>query len=255
MSSSVAQLYTDGLYTKYRFLGTWLPNAGVRLGDIGQLNRHLWAREGSLPPDSWDGRVRQGAKSPLLEWQNTDKYKIETKAAGQADPSFTGLATVDGGIAYTFDKGNAIIFHAEDLTETEVADTAPIRRWMLNEHRAGRLEPDTVAVTKVYRAKSLLVLITQSDGARVEMKTSAAIAAGSRAMARLSGDLDIVRTTGMFLQIIVHDATPLFGGIRLRKRPWSAASARDLLLSSERGVEEPPPLDDDDPFEVIGISE
>ncbi|KUL44079.1 hypothetical protein [Streptomyces regalis] len=251
-------MYSEGLYQQYKYLATWLPNTNVKLGDIGLLKGALWARSGEIPPSASKLTVRQGARIPSLEWQNTNKFVMETKAAGELAPGFTALAMMDGGIAYRFDKAGAIIFRAEDIVAEEVADTARIRRWMLNEHRAGRLDPGSVAVTRVLRAKSFIVLITNSDGARVEMRTAATVGPASNTAAAVRGRLEIARATGMFVHLVVENGVPLFGGLRLRKSLLRKPRVDDVLLDAD--VDDATAqvategLHDDDPFELIGLA-
>lgn len=255
--TDIAHLYSEGLYRTHKHLATWLPGAPIQLGDVGRMKKFLWGRETALPDGVWDKKIRSGGRISSLDWQSTNKFTIDTKVAGQADPSFTGLAKADGGIAYTFTEGDAVIFHADDIETEEVADNAPIRRWMLNEHRAGRLDLDTVVITRVRKAKSCVVLITESDGARVELKASAAVTTGERTNGKLSGNLEIVRATGMFLHLVVQDCVPLFGGIRLRKRLFGQPHIHDILLGDQSADPDAdmPVRDDDDPFELVGLPE
>jgi hypothetical protein len=119
--TNIAHLYCEGLYRHHKHLATWFPGTPIQLGDVGRLKKFLWARETTLSDGTWDRKIRSGGRIPSLDWQNTDKFKIETKVAGQVDPSFTGLAKADGGIAYTFDKGDAVIFHADDIETEEIS--------------------------------------------------------------------------------------------------------------------------------------
>lgn len=210
----IARMYTEGLYDRHKYLATWLPGAPVRLGDRGILAGRLWAREGTIPGELLAAGVRDGPTMPLLEWQNTTNFTFETKLAGHLAPTFTSLAEADSGLAYTFDRGGGVLFKANDITVHEIDDSFAIRHWMLTEHRAGRLPENTLVVTRVLRARVCMILVSESHGARVEMRTSAKVGERSQDMVALHGDTVVTRATGMYTSVVLsQNSTPLFGGL------------------------------------------
>lgn len=115
----------------------------------------------------------------------------------------------------------------------ELDNTFELNEWLLDQWRIGKLTIDTLVVTRVLRAQSCVVLISDSKNAKVELQLSAG---GERQEngtfgLRAAAETTIARATGMYANYVINEiSTPLFGGIRLRKSFIAGAEAKDILL-------------------------
>ena len=260
MTNDIARSYTDGLYARHKYLATWLPGTPVRIGDRGTIARHLWAREGAIPEYLLVSGTRTGTVMPLIEWQSTARFALETKIAGQLAPAFSSLAEADSGFAYTFERGGGILFRATDVIINEISETFAVREWMLEQYQRGQLPVDTLVVTRVLQASSCVILISESNKARVEMRTSAAAAIAGQELANLYAEGVITHSTGMYASLVLSEgATPLFGGLRIRRNLLRHSRVDDLLLSRDNEAPGDKRYEssatEDDPFEQVGLPE
>jgi hypothetical protein len=245
LSSEIVAAYVEGIYRQQRYLANWYPSAPIELGDKGTMSGALWARDGRVPEALLSSGARVGSKIPVLEWGNTKEFSVETKLAGEAAPAFTSLARADAGIAYTFSHGGGILFSASGLVIHEIAETFPIRKWMLEEYREGRISHDTLVVTKLIRAKTCAILMSESNHARIEMRISASAEVPMHKFAALHAQAIVTSAVGMHEHIIITGgATPLFGGLKLKRTLLRQTQVRDALIYG--------PSDGEDPFEEIG---
>jgi hypothetical protein len=260
LGSDIVTSYVEGIYRQQRYLANWYPSAPIQLGDKGILAGALWVREGSVPTGLLSAGSRLGGRIPVLEWGNTREFVVQTKAAGEVSPVFTSLAQADAGISYTFHHGGGILFSATELVIREISETFAVRKWMLDEYREGRISHDTLVVTKLLRAETCVILMSQSDDARIEMRVSASTGLPAVKFAALHAHATITSAVGMHEHIIITGgAIPLFGGLKLKRTFLRQAHVRDALLytpSSSQGT--PAALadsySDDDPFEEVGPS-
>lgn len=259
--SDTALSYVEGIHQHQRYLATWYPSTAVDLGDQGVLSGSLWVREGPVPAALLESGVRTGTVMPTLDWSNTKAFTIETKAAGKAAPGFTSVARADAGLAYTFHEGGGVVFSATGVVVHELVENFAVRQWMLDEHRAGRLAPDTLVVTKLVRVTSAVILMAEADQARVELRLDGAVGPSTRPVAGLRGEATVTSAVGMHERLVLgKGATPLFGGLRLKRSVLGRGSVMDSMLGEpSSSLDDPLGLpvlaaDDDDPFEEVGPS-
>lgn len=259
MNSKIVKAYVEGIYSEQRYLANWYPSSPIEIGDLGVLSGALWARERTVPAPLLSSGIRVGANMLMLDWGNTKDFTIETKLAGKTTPIFTSLARADAGVAYTFHRGGGVLFGATELVLHEIAETFAVRQWMLDEYADGRISPDTLVVTKLLRARTCAILMSESDQARVEMRISGDVGVAPPAFAALLAHATVTRAVGMYEHIIISDgAIPLFGGLKFSRGFLRGIQVRDALLDT-------PPTDlltqsastefdlaDEDPFEEVG---
>jgi hypothetical protein len=251
MARDISALYSDGVFERFGYLATWFPGAAVRLGDRGQLSGRLWSRDGSVPRPLLASGTRKGDRVDSFEWVSGKEISVEAKAAGELVADLAGVEQASAGIAIAFAKRGGTVFRATGLVIQEVEDTAPIRKWMMDEGVAGRLPPETLVVTRVVRASSCAVFVGGQADARVEMRLGVPVDVGVP-LASLDAGAVVARSSGMAACLsMVGGSTPLFGGLLLRDGPWRGLRVEDVLFGDRGLGDGPEPIGE--PIEEVGL--
>jgi hypothetical protein len=252
VAKSVDQIYANEVYSKYGYLANWPPGAPVELGDVGTLRRALFTRRRSL---GTFGESRVGGLQSAT-YQNGG-VSFEVKAAGDSEPGFRRLLHDHAGIAVTFRQKGAFFIQFVDCQEVQVEDLDDVRGKMHALRDAGEVAPGDVVVTSVMRALRSTVLISQRTSGRLELRAPDIIAGGGVGQSPIP-DLGVfapVYESGMYKTMYGQAGViPLFGGLRLRERPWTKRMLIEDLVHGDRGEHGFEPGPDADPwFDRVGL--
>src|SRR5262245_61412520 len=91
---SIRDSYVDDLHEHLGYLGTWLPNTRLELGDIGELNGAEFRRHSSLADLGIRFRVRRDGQAARLAYTSSDAVELSFKVKG--DAPLAGSALVEG---------------------------------------------------------------------------------------------------------------------------------------------------------------
>src|SRR5271155_5232220 len=90
MMVAISTHYAREMYEKFGYFATWLPNARLRLGDIGIVRQHVFEPISSLEKLSIAFVIDRDRQSADLDYTSSDAVSIETKVSGAVhDPAAT----------------------------------------------------------------------------------------------------------------------------------------------------------------------
>src|ERR1700730_3965823 len=98
---SASKLYLKGVYSRFRYLATWLPNANLTLGDVGVQQGDAFKQMTTLKDLGIPFRVRKGAN--IVDFISESGVTLKTKAAGEVSMG-TSLPMGQAGISIQFGK-------------------------------------------------------------------------------------------------------------------------------------------------------
>jgi hypothetical protein len=217
--SSAGTIYTRELRQRFGYSATWVPNAEVRLGDVGTLDGHTYRRVASLGDFGIEFDVRESRTRGVYEFASAGSVSFGFKAEGEPGGPLSSLATAEAGISIDFSSGNASVFQAAGCTVAEISDQHRLGEQLLQLDSEDRWRREYVVVCELIRADRATVLVSSTSGAQVEFRTKAGIPLGPQSLVDAEAGLNLARSHGLALQIVTEgDLTPLFRARGIKRR-------------------------------------
>lgn len=206
---SAVRQYLSGMHRKFSHLATWLPDEKLALGDVGILREGRFHLRTTLSALRITARSRSSTGS--MSWDHTSgaDLRVELKAGNEASSTTAGQAVI------SFGASGAFLFQARGVQTEVIENMTAVGAEILSAYRAHRFERDWVVIDRIVRAKSAVILLSESKKAHVELTASAALTSMASIGDTALG-VEISRTEGEVTRFLMReDHTPLFGASRL----------------------------------------
>ncbi len=226
--SAVSTLYVKGIYNRFTYLATWLPNSKLKLGDVGIQQGGSFKRMTSLKKLGVPFGVRVGEKPVDFAYTSQSGISTRTKLAGEAAAGTT-LPLGKAGIIIEFSQQGAFLFQAAGCFVNEIEDRAELGDAIIELQSKEVWDPAWSVIDTVVEADHVTILVSNSDKASLELtaKTSVAIST----LADVDAGLTVNAQQGDIIRFLATKGlTPLFKLSRLKK------SLIDTLLGGPRPV-------------------
>lgn len=216
----VVEQYTSELHQQFGYRATWLPAERLEVGMIGRLNA-----DGSLQPTSSlssRGIAAQTAPGPgTADYSYTSKtgITISFKTSGQAPAVGSVLGQADAGCTVAFSKDSGIVFAAKSCVITSITDLYQVGQAAIDAYVGGTWQNDEVLVTDVVTAETASILVSQTRGAKIELKASGTIeGAGALSLASVDAGFQAAFDSGLaFTALASPNLTVLYKVAGIRK--------------------------------------
>ena len=235
--ASVSDTYVKLLYTRYKYVASWLPNSKVQLGDVGVLDGKYFKRKTSLALLGVEFGKRTGRKPLAFNDDLTAGLHVRVKAAGEVGVG-TALPLGEAGVSIAFAQQGAFLFHAVNCYTDEIEDKVAMGKALVA--LGDKWDVSWSVVDTVVRAGSTTILLANSSEATVELKAKTAIEVSNLAKPELG--LELVSKKGDVTQFLAEQGlTPLFQVSRFRRSwiEWLAGKPKTVRFggSSEQNAE------------------
>jgi hypothetical protein len=217
--AAVHEQYTEEMRDRFGYLATWLPNVGLRLGDVGILKRDRFDAVTDLKRLGITFNTQFSDESTDLEYTSTDGVELSFKTAAEALGQGQGLAKANAVISVLFKHANAVMFVASKCRSSSIINRQDLGEQIIARHQNRQWLLKYVVVTELVTADTATVLISNSAGARIEFTVDTNLSFSSFDLADASGSLRMSHTTGIGTKIVAANGlTPLFRASGLRRR-------------------------------------
>lgn len=215
--TSCADVYMKGIYDRFRYFATWLPNTPLALGDIGIRRGRNISRLTTLRDLGLAFQTRSG--SCPIDFSYIYESRLERSATGQGATELGGAVTPpEGQITIQFNRSGSFLFEAKDCLVEEIENKYLLGQALIDRHRRGEWQAEWVVVDTVVRAATTTVLVANSQEASIELGGSVDLARLNLASAEAR--LHVRSKTGEITHILAErDLMPLFKVSRIR-RTW-----------------------------------
>ncbi|MFI1652001.1 hypothetical protein ACH4XT_34445 [Streptomyces avidinii] len=212
--TSIPERYTREIHTKYGYLACWLPSTRLALGDVGLLSEHGFRKVSTL--DEMGIAFTRGAESKIVDLDYSSADCVAVAADTRLEVAPAGLATR---LSITFDEGGATFFQASDCVQESMADLLALQAALRERYRSGAWRREYVVVTEVVRTGPTAILVSEQQGARIDLRVSAGAMGGPLAVAGALGRYTVTSRSGIAASVLAPEgATPLFRAAQLRRR-------------------------------------
>jgi hypothetical protein len=222
---SAKDVYLDGLEHKLelgkRWHATWLPDASVRVGMIGQPTDRQFNRTADLTTRGIQAGISTEDGGSSIAYSTSDSVDFLVGVQGKSNVNFSGLADGEAGVKVAFHRGDAVAVSFVGLSTEQVDDEKQLAEAMVDAYGDNRLETGDCVVSRVLSAKSGFALVAADAGAEVSLKASANLGSGSVDVGSLNAAMDLKHQSKMSLAVTM---------------PNGARPAYRMLMLDERGV-------------------
>jgi hypothetical protein len=208
--------YQKGMFDKFGFLATWLPNAAIRLGDVGAMSGGKFQRVTSLGDLGITFQVRKGSQPIDLSHSSEEGVSINLSGNAAAD---AGPAEANAGVAVVFGSKGSFVFQATGCVEHSIEDQAKLGRDVIAKFKSGGdWDPDWVVINTVVEAKCATVLVSSSSEGKVELTAKGNLPPNGLALANADAGLHLSSLQGDVLHFVAQQGlTPMFRVSRIKR--------------------------------------
>lgn len=254
--SSAARDYTSEVTRRIGYMGAWLPDAPIHVGDIGTPDEYnVFVAMSSLEHLGIAFRVEL-SDAPKEHADRgigfTSEGGVDTslKLAGSSTVLIPHVPLHKAGVGFHFNRAHAVVFRADGLQHARLADE--IR--LLGDIRAlvdtGNWDPKWTIVTQVVHAQSTTVVVAGSSDAAAEVSLEGGVGAGALELLSAGAGAQWAHRHHLAVDFLGRaNLTPLFRAKRLKKRLFRKEVLRpaygDLGQDEIVEVEETEETDDD----------
>jgi hypothetical protein len=210
---AIHEQYSEELRSEFDYLSTWLPNAHIELGDIGNLHRDRFDRLTSAAELGLQFAIRDRERDIDLDYSSANGVGVEVHAGADA------IAQASVQISVSFSRQHGMIFQAKSCRITEIADRQGLGRQIIELAKAGQWPAKQVVVSEVISTGPAVVIISQQRDAHIDLATDLIGLVNPLPLASASAALNVISAKGIGVKVIApHGLTPLFRVSGVRRR-------------------------------------
>lgn len=212
--ASPSDTYIKGIYDRFGYFGTWLPNAPIALGDVGFKQGQTFNRVSSLAGLGIPFTTRTGTSPTKFHYAWHSQLQTGSGLSGSGEIAGTGA---EADVVVEFEREGAFVFQADDCIVSEIEDKVALARTVASAREGGTWDPDWSVVDTVVQAGSSTILVANSGNARVEFSAATRVPEIIERLADLQLGLHVRSQKGEVLRLIAEQGLfPLFKLSRLR---------------------------------------
>ncbi len=221
---AVNRKYAEEIHTQFGYLATWLPNAPVKVGDVGTVDKAIFTKVGTLNDFDIHFKEQVHPEQVDLQYASAGAVDIDGGAAGNAPIPSHLPATIDADVSVKFKRADAVLFQAAQCRTITLANLMHVSERIIALFNAGKWPKNQVVVTDAVRSAAATVLISSGQDAHITLHVKGDLGAAQLKLASASASFEIKNSSSMGTSIVSqHDLTPLFTarGIRTPWLPWN----------------------------------
>jgi hypothetical protein len=209
------KLYVQGIYKRFGYWGTWLPNMRLALGDIGIQQAGVFKRLTSMRKLKLSFKTRVGKKPVDFTHTSESGITLRAKAAGEVVAGMT-LPLDQAGIQVEFSRQGAFLFQAIGCFIDEIENRNELGQSIIKLQRNGTWQPDWAVVDGLVRADTVTIVVSNSKRASLELTTKTPPQIGNIANVDIGLRVRVQRGD-MERFLAAKGLSPLFTLTRIRK--------------------------------------
>lgn len=231
--------YLSAFHDSLGFLGTWLPNQRIAVGDVGTLKDGVFRRVTSLEQLEIPFKLLRGRALGDLEHSSGAGVSFGAGAGASGTP--TPGIQANGRASMKFEKSGGFYIRARGCAEELVADGKTLADAILERFQDGAWEKDWVVIDRVVRAESATIVVCAQAGGSLELSAAATTGPFDLADAKLgiqaaswSGEMTrFVAEAGLIpLYQVRRVRAPWFGEPSLESTGFREAGEAELVVVS-----------------------
>ena len=213
--SEAGTLYVKGIYDRFSYLATWLPNTSLVLGDVGFQEGGYFKRMTTLKELGIPFKVRSGKKPVDFTYTSQSGITFQTKAAGEVAAGTT-LPLGQAGIVIEFNESGAFLFQAIGCRVNEIEDKEKLGQAIIQMYREKTWDGGWSVVDTLVKADSVTIVVSNSQQASLELSAKTPLAITN--LANVEAGLTVNSQQGDMVRFLAAKGLmPLFKLSRIKK--------------------------------------
>jgi hypothetical protein len=210
--------YTDEISRALGYLGTWMPQETLRLGDIGAMvNRTI---EVSETLAALGVQFEERADENLGDWGFASSGAVTLSAETDLKagvPATVPVGAIGGELRFSHD--HAVFFRMEEAHVRRIDNLDEVRDAILKLADAGKWKRDWLVVTQLWEAQRCTAMLAGSNDASARVVVHASALPGVNDVASGTARVAVAHHSGMDVDaVITGGATPLYRAHRVVRR-------------------------------------
>jgi hypothetical protein len=206
--AKASRIYVRGIYDRFKYLAAWLPNANLKLGDVGIRDGEEFKLKTTLQTLDIPFTVRVGKDAGDFTATSKSGLSLKTKIEGEVAAG-TSIPLGKAGIAMEFSKDGAFFFQAVRCMQDEIENKSAVGQAVIKMVDGGTWDPDWVVVDTLVRASSATIVVSISQKAGLELTARAPVAEMN--LANLDAGLSVSSQNGDLIHFIASEGlSPLY---------------------------------------------
>jgi hypothetical protein len=216
--AELVELYSKGIKRKLKnYWAAWLPGTRFDVGDIGTLNGYLFEKAGTLAELGIKFYAESASDPSMLDISSESGVSVLLKAAGETNKAFSHIGKGEAGAKIDFGSTGAFIVQAPEVFDSELGDRLNVQAQVVNAFVNKSWEKDWVVITRLVKATSATVLISNSSQASLQLTTKANLSSAGGALGSAAAGITIKYQQGDTIKMIAgKNVTPVFQLSRLK---------------------------------------
>ena len=201
---SLSDVYQDAWIDKYSLPTGWIvnnePTKEIELGAVGRIDNGIFQRDSTLWLKSISGPEPNNNVRPQVDnawnFQSNQNIKVNVVLGAQTAEAIKWLADASAGIEASFGKEAGVAIYGTTMWWDGYKDLDVVRLSIVDAAKSGKLQKgQAVVVERQISGKGVMLTAEGTDGA-IKAKAKASVAPAHVTVATLSGNLEVVSTSG-----------------------------------------------------------
>jgi len=249
--SNPAKLYLREIYDAFSFMGTWLPNANLRLGDVGVLEGEAFKQITTLKDLGIPFKVREGEKKSDFTYTSKSGVRLKTKVAGEVAVGST-LPLANAGVSIQFEDEGAFLFQAAGCVTDEIGNRLEVGQAILKLLQAEIWKANWAVVSTLVHADSATIVVSNTGSAVLDLTAKAPLALAN--LANLDTGLSVSSQRGDLIRFIAAQGlSPLFKLSRAKHSLVAKFLGEPAEITFGGVGEEQEDLSEEEPLEIVAL--
>jgi hypothetical protein len=208
---AVNKKYAEEIHAQFGYLATWLPTAPISVGDVGVVKDSIFTKVGTLKDFGISFNKEEHPEEADLEYTSAGAVEINASATGNAPIPGAVPVKIDGDVAVSFRRADAILFQASQCQTTTLGDLSKATERIIALFKAGKWPRNQVVVTDAVRSAASTVLISSGQDAHITLRVKGEFGAGKLQLANANASFDVKNSESIGMSIVSkRNLTPLF---------------------------------------------
>jgi hypothetical protein len=250
MMGSASEQYLKGIYGRFSYLATWLPNLPLQLGDVGTLQNDEFKQMTTLKDLGITFDICTSATPVDFTYTSDSGVRLITKLAGEAAAGTT-LPVGEAGISMQFSNEGAFVFEAIGCTVAEIEDKTALGQAVFKLLGQKKWDSSWAVVDTVVRADSATIVVSNSANATLDLTAKTPITVAS--LAKVDAELSVNSQSGDVIRFVAaRGLAPLFRLSRVKHSFLSGfLGTREFTFGGPTAATPAKAILAEDPFEAV----
>jgi hypothetical protein len=204
--------YLDHMHKRSGFRAIWDPGRTMELGYVGKLDGHgSFTVYTTLEDEGIPIKKNPGSSLIDEDYSSEEGIDISAKLAGEAPILGSTLTAAEAGFNIQFTKRDGVVFKTVGQSTEEIINMAEIEKAVLDKYATKNWEKDWFIITKLVRAQSGTIIISNSSKCTLDLKAKTDVGAGQIKLTDASLGLSLSKESGSSMKFIARAGiTPLY---------------------------------------------